>query len=220
MDVQQTIQRPFGVNVLGSCVARVKPDFATISFAVTRVAEKPADAFAAARKAVDAVRAFLGRSDVAPADVQGSPATLHHELRGLDAESTGRHEAVASFVVHLRDLDRLEAVLAGLVDAGVDQIDGVQPRTSKLADVRAQARARALQAARRKAEDYAAASSLELGRIVHIEDVDTAAMARFTPPALDVADDEDPPAPGAIEVAALVMVGFQIERDKPYKSGF
>ena len=70
MFVHQAIQRPFGVNVFGSCVVRVKPDSATLAFAVTRTAEKPADAFAATRKAVEDVRAFLSRSDVAAADVQ------------------------------------------------------------------------------------------------------------------------------------------------------
>jgi len=228
MYVHQTIQRPFGVNVFGSCVVRVKPDFATLSFAVTCTAEKPADAFAGTRKAAEDIRAFLARSDVGSNDLQSSRATLRQAMRGYgDKLEYLGYQAKASFVVHLRDLDRLEQVLAGVVEAGADVIDGVELRTSKLAEVRGQARVRAIAAARRKAEAYAAAAEVVLGKVVHIEDVnpDDLKSRRGHGADLDLTDDEaagDAAAydPGAIEVSAAVMVGFQLERDKPYRSGF
>jgi uncharacterized protein YggE len=228
MYVHQTIQRPFGVNVFGSCVVRVKPDFATLAFAATRTHEKPAEAFASTRRAVETIRAFLGRSDVAANDVQGSRATLRQATRGYGEklEMIG-YEARVSFVVQLRDLDRLEQVLAGVVEAGADVIEGVELRTSKLVDVRAQARVRAIQAARKKAEGFAAAAGTAIGHVLHIEDVnpDDLKGRRSHGVDIDLTDDEtatDAHAydPGAIEVSAAVMVAFQIDRDKTLKSGF
>jgi uncharacterized protein YggE len=228
MYVHQAIQRPFGVNVFGSCVVRVKPDYATLAFAVTRSTEKPGDAFAQTRKAAEDIRAFLSRSDIAPADVQSSRATLRHSMHriGEKVEFVG-YQARASFVVHLRDLDRLEQVLVGVVEAGADVIDAVDLRTSRLAELRAQARTKAVQAARKKAEGFAAAAAISIGHVVHIEDVnpDDLRARRGHGADLDLTDDEaasDAQAydPGAIEIAAAVMVAFHIDRDKPYKSGF
>ena len=228
MFVHQAIQRPFGVNVFGSCVVRVKPDYATLAFAVTRTAEKPADAFAQTRKAVDEIRSFLSRSDVGHSDVQSSRATLRQAMRGLGekTEYLG-YQARASFVVHLRDLDRLEQMLSGVVEAGADVIDAVDLRTTRLAELREQARARAIQSARKKAEGFAAAAAISLGRIVHIEDVnpDDLKARRGHGADIDLTDDEsasDAQAydPGAIEIAAAVMVAFQIDRDKPFGAGF
>ncbi len=228
MYVHQAIQRPFGVNVFGSCVVRVKPDFATLAFAATRIHEKPADAFAGTRSAAEGIRAFLSRSDVATNDVQGSRATLRQATRGYgDKVELLGYEARVSFVVQLRDLDRLESVLAGVVDAGADVIDGVELRTSKLVDVRAQARGRAIQAARKKAEGFASAAGISIGHVMHIEDVnpDDLKGRRGHGIDIDLTDDDNATDahaydPGAIEVTAAVMVAFQIERDKAFKSGF
>jgi uncharacterized protein YggE len=228
MYVHQTIQRPFGVNVFGSCVVRVKPDFATLAFAVTRTAEKPADAFAAARKATDEIRAFLGRSDVTGNDVQSARATLRQAMRGYgDKLEYIGYQAKASFVVHLRDLDRLEHVLGGVVEAGADVIDAVELRTSRLVELRVQARERSIHAAKKKAEGYAEAAGIVIGEVLHIEDVnpDDLKSRRGHGADLDLTDDEtaaDAGAydPGALEVSAAVMVAFRIDRDKPFKSGF
>jgi uncharacterized protein YggE len=118
-------------------------------------------------------------------------------------------------------------MLVGIVDAGADVIERVDLRTSRLAELRAEARTRALQAARRKAEGYASAAGIDLGRVVHIEDVNPAQLAgrRGHGADLDLSNDDtatdtESYDPGAIEVTAAVMVGFQIERDKASRSGF
>jgi uncharacterized protein len=226
--VHQTIQRPFGINVFGSSVIRVKPDHAALMFAITRTHDKPAEAFAAARKAIEDVRAFLASSDLGGADVQISRPTLRQAMRGYgDKLEYLGYTARAGFHVHVRDLDRLEHVLAGVVEAGVDLIEGTDLRTSKLVELRDETRMRALAAARRKAERYAQAADIELGRIMHIEDVnpDDLKSRRGHGAELALGDDEDqaaqgPTDPGSIEINAAVMVAFEIVRDKNTRSGF
>jgi uncharacterized protein len=226
--VHQSIQRPFGINVFGSSVIRVKPDHAVLSFAVTRTHDKPGEAFAAARKAVDDVRAFLGTSDLGGTDVQTSRPTLRQAMRGYgDKLEYVGYTARASFQVHVRDLDRLESVLAGVVEAGVDLIEGTDLRSSKLVEVRGEARERALLAARRKAERYAKSACVELGRVLHIEDVnpDDLKSRRGHGAELELGQDDDQAPlgvfdPGCIEVQAAVMVGYAIARDTNTPSGF
>ncbi|HWB80968.1 MAG TPA: SIMPL domain-containing protein [Nannocystaceae bacterium] len=214
--------------MFGSSVIRVKPDHAALSFAVTRTHDKPSEAFAAARKAVEDVRAFLASSDLGGADVQVSRPTLRQAMRGYgDKLEYLGYTARASFQVHVRDLDRLEHVLAGVVEAGVDVIEGTDLRTSKLVDLRADVRVRALQAAQKKAQRYADAAGLELGRIMHIEDVnpDDLKSRRGHGAELALGEDDEQAAqgpfdPGSIEINAAVMVAFEIARDKNVRSGF
>ncbi|MBC8071377.1 MAG: SIMPL domain-containing protein [Deltaproteobacteria bacterium] len=225
MYVSQSIQRPFGINVFGSSVLRVKPDHAALSFAVTRTHEKPAEAFAAARRAVEDVRAFLASGDLGGPDVQVSRPTLRQAMRGYgDKLEYVGYTARAGFHVHVRDLDRLEAVLAGVVEAGVDLIEGTELRSVKLALLRGEARERALRAARRKAERYAEAADVVIGRVMHIEDVnpDDLKSRRGHGAELELGEDDDQGAhdPGCIEVQAAVMVAFAIDRDKVGSSGF
>jgi uncharacterized protein YggE len=224
MLVHQTIQRPFGVNVFGSAALRVRPDLAAVSFAVTRTAERPAAAFAAARDSSEKIRAFLGQAAVAAGDVQSSRMTLRQAMRGYgDKLEYLGYQAQVAFVVLLRDLDRLEAVLCVIVESGADVIEGVVLRTSKLAEQRRQARQAAFAAARRKAEEYAAAAESTLGAVAHIEDVnpDDLKSRRGHGATLDLADDDaasDPRTydPGTIEVAAAVMVAFEMQpRTRP-----
>ncbi len=226
MYLHQTIQRPFGINVFGSSVIRAKPDHAVLSFAVTRTHDKPSEAFAAARKATDDVRAFLGAGGLAGADVQISRPTLRQAMRGYgDKLEYLGYTARASFQVHLRDLDRLEHVLSGLVEAGVDVIEGTDLQSARLGELRAEARERALKAAQRKAEGYAKAAGLELGRVMHIEDVspDDLKSRRGHGAELALGEDDGPSGPfdpGSIEINAAVMVAFEIVRDKNGPSGF
>lgn len=205
----------------------MKPDHAALSFAVTRTHDKPGEAFAAARKAVDEVRAFLASSDLGGADVQVSRPTLRQAMRGYgDKLEYLGYTARATFQIHVRDLDRLEHVLAGVVEAGVDVIESTELRTSKLVELRSEARIKALQAAQRKAQRYAEAAGLELGRIMHIEDVnpDDLKSRRGHGSELALDDDEHaaqgPVDPGSIEINAAVMVAFEIARDKNVRSGF
>ena len=88
-------------------------------------------------------------------------------------------------------------------------------QTRKLRELRSQARHAATEAARRKAETYCAAASVQLGKPIHIEDVDPDQVTRRGyGHAVDVdlsADSEEDPSaydPGAIRVAGAVLVTY------------
>lgn len=215
MNVSQTIQTPIGINAFGSTLIRTEPDIASLVFAVSHVAEHPNDAFSHTRMLAQQVRAYLGQAHIS--DVSSSHISLTEKRRHVSGESRFEgYLAKVAFNVLLRNLDRVEEILSGIVDAGVNQITSVTFQTSRLKDVRKEARQRAVSAAREKAEIYCHAANVTLGRVVHIEDVNPDQLRGFEGHVFqDVEPDDDGPLqaidPGSIVVRAAVMIAFEIK---------
>jgi uncharacterized protein len=213
----QSIERPFGVNVFGSSIVRVEPDIASLTFAVTRLADHPKDAFRQAREGAQSVHAALAQLKVS--DVGSSRITLSQTFRFTGGEERFiGYTAMVTFHALLRDLERMEAVLSGVVDAGANEVHSVQLQTSRLKEIRAEARQSALEAAREKAINYCKAAGMGLGPVIHIEDLnpDVLKMARGEHRPNEIQPDDEEPLkafdPGSIVVAATVMVAFEMTR--------
>jgi uncharacterized protein YggE len=162
-----TDQTPHGVRVFGSAV--VRPDIATILVGVNRLEPQPEPAFAAARKAAQAVGGYLQRRGMQ--DVGSSRITLSQEFRFTSGEQRFvGYAARIGFSVVLRNMDQVEETLTGLIGAGANELTSVTFQTTRLKEVRADARRRAIAAARGKAELYCAAAGVTVGRVLAIED--------------------------------------------------
>jgi uncharacterized protein YggE len=219
MYVNQSIQRPNGITVFGSCLVRVDPDFASIRFACTRTLGQPAEAFTAARGAARAVRERLALLGIPARDVRESDVSLAQAYDGgyNQARKMIGYCATVSFHVIVADLVEVEPVLVGVVDAGADIISSVHMKTKRLREVRSEARAEALRSARKKAEDYASAGGVRLGVILHVEDVNPDDISRRShAPDVDLSSHDEaatpgePQNPGSIVVAGAVMACFAI----------
>ena len=111
----------------------------------------------------------------------------------------------------------MEEVLAGSVDACVNEITSVDFQTTRLKEIRADARKRAVEAAREKAENYCAAAGVCLGRIIHIEDVNPDTLQSGEGHGMrEITPEEDGEIqafdPGSITVRAAVRLAFEIEQ--------
>lgn len=215
-----TIEHPFGIAVFGSALLRVSPDSATIKAAITGLEEKPPDAFAKARKGAQAVTESLRRTQVKESGL--SRISVSQEYRFLNNERRPiGYVARIGITVILSQLDQIEEVVSGLVGAGANEITSIEFHTSKLKDLRVQARELATLAAREKAETYAAASKVSVGEILHIEDVNPNVLQQVFhshvvargPVQHDLVDaefDQDHLDPSTIEVGAAVIVAYRI----------
>jgi uncharacterized protein YggE len=206
---------PSGVKVFGSAVLRVEPDVAALQFAVGRQAKQPKDAFRDTHKAVKDVRAYLAQ--VKAGDVASSRITLTRTFEYVNnRQQPAGYYAKVSFNVLLTDLDRMEEVLVGVVDAGANEIGAVEFRTTRLKEYRAEARRRAVAAAREKAENYCRAAGVALGPVVSLEDIHPESLRgtgeghTSTEVSSDDAAPERALAPGSIVVGAAVSVVFAI----------
>jgi uncharacterized protein YggE len=212
--VVQSIQHPLGVTVFGSHTLAVEPDRATISFAVVHTADRPEAAFAEVEKSRGAVAQVLAGRKLAAADVTTSRVSMELAVEGYgkDRQVLG-YRGQVEYDVTTRELDDVQALIVELVGAGARAIRRVRYATSQLRALRARAREQALASARIKAEGYARAAGVTLGRPIHIEDVDPS-QVRGGGHGADVDltghDEIDERSAGSLEIAAAVLVCYSI----------
>jgi uncharacterized protein len=216
MNEVQMIQNPFGINVFGSSSIRVEPDIVSLSFGVSRLQQHPKDAFQEVRKAAQTVRKYLEQMKVD--EVNTSRVTIDQTFQYTANEHKFRgYTAKVGFRVLLHQLDKMEDVLAGIVEAGVNELHNVDFQTTKLKEIRAEARRQAITAAREKAENYCNAASVALGKVLHIEDVNPDDMLRRGIGHVEAGRLGQSQAfdPGNITVNAAVIVAYRIEDQQP-----
>jgi hypothetical protein len=216
---QQAVTNPFGITVFGSSVTRVPPDIASIRAAVSVLEQKPADAFSASKNSARAVQEFLRKQNVA--EFGTSRVSLTRTMKFVSGvQQFAGYQARITFSILVKDLDRVDQLAEGLVSAGANEIERIVFETTKLKEARLEARRMAVSAALEKAQNYCAAGGVELGRILHIEDVNPlslrAEMARGAHMGINVnEDDGDIGAfdPSLIEVAAAVFVCYELKQN-------
>lgn len=214
--IHQSLQRPFGITAFGSSVIRAVPDIALLNFAVSRLEQRPREAFHQTHQAARTVGEYLAQ--IKMAEISTSRITLEATFEYTAGQSRFiGYTARIAFHVLLRDLDQTEEILIGITDAGVNEIRRVAYQTSHLKELRAQARRQAVAAAVEKAEIYCQAAGLTLGPVVHIEDVNPNVLLGHqghVQREVEPEDDEPPRAfdPGSIIVSGAVLLGFELGR--------
>jgi len=129
------------------------------------------------------------------------------------------YTAVRSFSIVIRDVTKFETIYQGMLQLGVNRIDGVQFRTSDLRKLRDQARLDAVKAAREKASAMASELGVSLSGVKLIEENNS----RISPfgsnsARMDVPGAEESSSTGGeIAISASVRVVFFLS-PKPAKT--
>lgn len=214
----QAIGRPWGVTAYGAGSVKALPDLVRVRFKIVNTEPTPAAAFDTASTSVSGVRSALRGRGVPDSAVQASRLNLATATEYIDgAQRFAGYRCVAAFSVDSTDLNGVQQLLVDLVAAGVNEIGGVDFDVTAKRALRAEARRKAVAAARAKAELYAEAATVRLGPVLHIEDVDAEQSGgeryrSHSSYASDAALEQDL-APGHIVVNAAVILGFAIARD-------
>jgi len=214
MYVHQAIQHPQGVTAFGSHTIRVDPDRAVVSFSVARIAQHPEEAFEGVEMARATVGSVLDDFRIAPAATTVSRLSMElaHEGYGENRKTLG-YRAQLDYRIVVEDLERVPTFITNLVKSGARAIHSVTYTTSQLRDLRRKARESAFESARVKADTYAHAAGLRVGRVLHIEDVDPSSLRSGGHGAdvdLTVHDEVAGATSGSIEVAGAVLVCFAL----------
>ena len=202
----QVIQTPHGISTSGSCVVRVEPDYATLDFSLSHYDANAATVSTKVRAMASSIRGMLAKLGVDERNVRVSRVELHPTMDGKKL----MFRATVRFNVMVRDLDRVEGVVASLAEAGVWNLEKLTYRTSRLREARAEARQGAILAAIKKAELYTEAVGVSVGRVIHIEEVPEPELG----PALEEFDEFQTSGtynPGSIPVRAAVHMAFAIK---------
>jgi uncharacterized protein len=204
----QSIEHPVGVSVYGSAVLRTEPDRAVAEVGIARVASTAKAAFSETGKAAEAVGRSIRRNNLTPDAVEVSRVVLTTAYEGFgNTQKFIGYRARVTFRIVIDHLDRVEKVLTDAVEAGANEVTSVKYLTTRLAELRAQARREAVAAARRKAEIYCEAAGIALGHVLHIEDVNPDSMAHRGGHAEAAGPDgqDDEAALGALKSGSLVV---------------
>lgn len=179
------------LNVSAEGRSRRQPDLAIFSAGVVTQAKTAGEALTANAQRMDAVIAALKRAGIAERDIQTSTLTLQpqytqprppepyprREPGGAVIEPAEPqapriigYEARNSVQVRVRRLGEMGRVIDTLVSAGANQVDGPSFTVEEPEPALDEARVAAMQRARERAELYARAAGLRVGRIISISE--------------------------------------------------
>ena len=155
------------LQVLASGRTDTRPDEARFTAGVETNAASAGVASGQNNAKMNAVMAALERLGVKPDDVQTRAITLRRIDYGPER---GRFQANNLVEVRVRDLRRVGQAIAAATEAGANVLSGPDMRVSDPEAASRSAYAQAYKAARTRAETYARAAGLRVGRVLAIRD--------------------------------------------------
>jgi uncharacterized protein len=162
------------LSLSGHGEVRTTPDIASISVGVITNSETATAALDANNKNMQAVLDALKAAGIAARDIQTSNLMVsqRYENRsdGSSQPQTAGFDASNNVNIVIRDLDVLGKILDQVVNAGANQVNGISFGIEKEEPKLDDARKLAVKEARRKAELYAAASGVVLGKVLTISE--------------------------------------------------
>jgi uncharacterized protein YggE len=204
------------ISVTGSGTASGRPDTAEVTTGVITQAATAVRALAQNSVATDKVLKAVLALGIAEKDIQTSRINVTPQRR------QGRQEAYPPDIVgyevgnqlrvKVRNLDMLGRLLDELVTQGANNLGGVRLFVAEPAPVLDQARTKAVADARRKAELYATAAGVKLGRVLSIREGGAVVpRPEGVPMRAMVAAAAVPVAPGEQEFEASINITYALE---------
>jgi len=155
------------VQIVATGRADTRPDEARFTAGVQTIEASAAAASARNAEVINRVVAALRRLEIRPEDVQSRQVSLSRIEHGRDR---GRFQANNMIEVRLRNVERVGEAIAATTDAGANVVSGPDLRVADPNAANRSAYANAYRAARARAEAYAEAAGLRVGRVLAISD--------------------------------------------------
>jgi uncharacterized protein YggE len=210
---QPQSERQANIVVAGEGSISVAPDNAELTAGVATKAKTAKEAADANSKLMTAVIAALVDAGIAKKDIQTSQfsvQTVYTNQGNTEPKLTG-FSASNQVTVTIRQIDKIGEIADRVVSAGATNIGNLAFLHSDMSKLLDQARESAVADARRKAELYARAAGVTLGRVVLINENSTyAPFAKAVRSAAFAA--AAPIATGEDTLRVDITVGFDIAR--------
>ncbi|HAH54490.1 MAG TPA: hypothetical protein DCM02_04190 [Flavobacterium sp.] len=202
------------INVSGEGKVKVAPDQATISISIETKGIKAVDVKQDNDKKMDAILKFVKKSNIATEDFQTQRISLNPNY---DYEKKKySYIATQTLQILLKDLSKYDALMEGLVNEGINRIDNVEFKSSKIFQLQSDARKLAMKDAKSKAEDFVSVLNQKVGKAILISDNSQIYISQPRMYAMKATfDAESAPretlAIGEIEITANVSVSFVLD---------
>lgn len=156
------------ITVTGEGKIKVIPDQAVVTVGFQNSGKDAKEVKTLNDEVVDKVIKFLKKSGIPATDYKTNNVSLG---KSYDYEKKKYNfQANQSLSITLKDLSKYDEVMMGLNDAGVNSIDGVEFKSSKMEDHEREARKKAMLNAKQKAADYVSVLGQKVGKALLITD--------------------------------------------------
>ncbi len=169
-----TVPNSHSVTVVGEGTVSIQPDIATASIGVEVVRPTVREASVAAEAIMEEVQSALLSQNIDETDIQ----TMHFSIfaerfgpGGLLDENDVRYRVSNTVFITIQDLESIGDVLDAAIDAGANNIYGVDFSLADPASVESEARAKAVADAFGKAEELAELIGVGVGEVMGISEI-------------------------------------------------
>ncbi len=169
----QTVGAPGTITVVGDGTVTIEPDKAEAVIGVETAGTSVKDASAENAAIMQAVMDALAEAGIAIKDMQTNGYNVYADRGyGPDGASQETTYRVSNNVnITIRDLATVGDILDAAIEAGANNIYGVNFSVAKPSAIESDARAQAVDDARAKAQELADLAGMELGQILSISEV-------------------------------------------------
>ena len=213
----QEVKQVPQISVSGEGKIKVIPDEALITVAVENTGKEAAEVKKKNDEIVDKVLKLIKQRGIPKADYQTQRVNLYKNY-DYNAKKYN-YVANQTISIHLKDLSKYDKLMMDLVDSGINSIQGVEFKSSKIKEYESQARKKAILDAKQKAEDYVSVlPGQKVGKAIVISDN---SFTNYPRPVyaemktMAMADGSAMPketlAIGEIEIISMVSVSFVLE---------
>ncbi len=202
---------PNTIDVTGEGIVRVVPDEVTINIRVENTGENTKTLKKQNDETVNDVLKFLKKMNIDDKDVRTEYMNLS---KNYDYNSkTYTFAANQSLSVKVRDLKKYEEVMNGLLDTGINRIDGISFSSSNKVALESEARKKAVENAQMKAKEYAGVLNQTVGKAVLISEFSNNSgpqpmMYKSAMMADSSGSGQQSISPGEMEIKTTVNVSF------------
>ena len=167
LQAQEIKQIPM-INVSGEGKVKTEPDQALIIISVETKGNDAKDVKKENDKKMDAVLKMIKNANIAKEDFQTQRVSLNPNY---DYEKKKNYYLATQTVqILLKDLSKYDELMEATVEAGINRINNVEFKTSKLTQLQSDARKLAIKDAKTKAEDFVSVLGQKVGKAITISD--------------------------------------------------
>lgn len=217
---QTSKDRPL-IKVTGEADVLVVPDEVVFDLAVQTINRSLPLAKEQNDERIKKILTLSAKYGIASKDVQTNYFKVGQRFRGREESRIFVGYVVRKdIVMTLRDISRVEAVIADILDAGISEVNGVRFETTEIRKYKDEARARAIRAAREKASALAGEIGQKIGKAYSITEGSGSSGFRIdgqdsndnyvVPSSSDGITTQNTIALGQIKITASVTVEFEL----------
>lgn len=197
-------------DVLGEGKVTVKPDTATIQAGVSATGVNAEEAQNKMNSAINEVSNAVKKVGTEPKDIQTTNYNVNPTY-DLNQKITG-YSANTTLTVKVRDIEKVNNVIDAATKAGANNVASLGFTTSERSVFENEARKKAVEDAKKKAENTAKIAGFRLGKLVNYSESFNGGFPRPVALSSEVKDSGTPTTiePGSEEVLVTVTLSFDI----------